>query len=265
MLKQAKKEDLHSILTYVQKQPSENLFIIGDIEDYGLDHPFQKIWYNKTNNVLDLVLLKYHSNFVLASEANSFDGFEVAQICLEHKASFINGLQKIIALIEPHLEERYEKHLCCFCQTQSKEKLLPLDSHCRKATAGDVEIIAHQLMEIAEFKSVDVNFDQRCQTVLECVLSETREAWIYEKQGRILGYCSTVCESSTSGMIGSVYTIQSARNQGIASHLVSTVVHQLIQKGKTACLFYDNPKAGNIYHRLGFESLDQWVMLKRKP
>jgi hypothetical protein len=28
------------------------------------------------------------------------------------------------------------------------------------------------------------------------------------------------------------------------------------------CLFYDNPLAGAIYHRLGFETIGRWGMMK---
>jgi predicted GNAT family acetyltransferase len=37
-----------------------------------------------------------------------------------------------------------------------------------------------------------------------------------------------------------------------------------IKKDKYLCLFYDNPKAGNIYKRLGFKDVDKWVMLSKE-
>ena len=41
-------------------------------------------------------------------------------------------------------------------------------------------------------------------------------------------------------------------------------MHDLLKEGKSLCLFYDNPKAGSIYHRLGFENIDRWTMAVEK-
>jgi predicted GNAT family acetyltransferase len=34
----------------------------------------------------------------------------------------------------------------------------------------------------------------------------------------------------------------------------------VLAEGKTLCLFYDNPKAGSIYKRLGFKDIGFWSM-----
>ena len=36
------------------------------------------------------------------------------------------------------------------------------------------------------------------------------------------------------------------------------------KKNKYLCLFYDNPKAGAIYKRLGFIDTEKWVMLDKR-
>ncbi|WP_010051286.1 hypothetical protein [Carnobacterium maltaromaticum] len=45
--------------------------------------------------------------------------------------------------------------------------------------------------------------------------------------------------------------------------MTSLVEHCHNQK-KSACLFFTNPAAGSIYHRLGFVDLDRWVLMQAK-
>jgi hypothetical protein len=45
---------------------------------------------------------------------------------------------------------------------------------------------------------------------------------------------------------------------------LSSLCRDLLGEGKTLCLFYDNPRAGSVYHRLGFETIDQWLMLIKR-
>jgi len=33
-----------------------------------------------------------------------------------------------------------------------------------------------------------------------------------------------------------------------------------LKKGKTACIFYDNPVAGNIYKRIGFKKIGHGLL-----
>ena len=35
---------------------------------------------------------------------------------------------------------------------------------------------------------------------------------------------------------------------------------ELLGEGKELCLFYDNPDAGTIYKKLGFEDIGFWIM-----
>jgi predicted GNAT family acetyltransferase len=37
----------------------------------------------------------------------------------------------------------------------------------------------------------------------------------------------------------------------------------LFATGRTACLCYDNPEAGRIYHRMGFELVGRYLILMR--
>ena len=65
-------------------------------------------------------------------------------------------------------------------------------------------------------------------------------------------------------MIIGVATSEKARKRGLASILMSYLMKEYFKKDKYLCLFYDNPKAGTIYKRLGFIDTEMWVMLNKR-
>ncbi len=86
-----------------------------------------------------------------------------------------------------------------------------------------------------------------------------------EEAGKVVSSVATTAETTKSAMVVSVATKEEARNKGYASALMMELMKEyLINKNKELCLFYDNPSAGKIYHRLGFETIGTWDMYKKK-
>ena len=86
-----------------------------------------------------------------------------------------------------------------------------------------------------------------------------------EKDGVCVSTAATVADTTKSAMVVAVATDSKARKKGYASKVMVSLMDEYINKrNKSLCLFFDNPKAGKIYHRLGFTDMDMWVMLVRK-
>lgn len=64
-----------------------------------------------------------------------------------------------------------------------------------------------------------------------------------------------------SAMIVGVATHQAFREQGLASRVMAQLCADLLHEGKSLCLFYDNPHAGVIYKRLGFQDIGSWTIV----
>lgn len=71
----------------------------------------------------------------------------------------------------------------------------------------------------------------------------------------------TTAENSKSAMVVGVATRKDCRGKGLMSQCLSKLCRDVLAEGKSLCLFYDNPKAGRVYHKLGFVSIDKWAML----
>lgn len=83
-------------------------------------------------------------------------------------------------------------------------------------------------------------------------------------EGLVIATAEATAENSQAAMIVSVATHPEYRHKGYGTAVISKLCDQLLDEGKTSCLFYDNPKAGEIYKRVGFEDIDQWTMWQFK-
>ena len=87
-----------------------------------------------------------------------------------------------------------------------------------------------------------------------------RKIVVTEDGGRIVSVTMTTVEMTVAAMIGGVFTPEPWRNRGYASAAMTRLCTELISESKQPCLFYDNPAAGAIYRRLGFEDIGPWNM-----
>ena len=90
---------------------------------------------------------------------------------------------------------------------------------------------------------------------------DTSTTLYIEENGEAISTTATTAETKTHAMIVGVATREDKRNKGYASAVMESLMEKYLnQKNKKLCLFYDNPKADIIYHRLGFVKIGTWAM-----
>jgi len=97
-------------------------------------------------------------------------------------------------------------------------------------------------------------------------LAETRvfvveEPGIGSQPSEIVSCALLNMESAGAGLIGGVFTSPTARGKGYAAACTAALSLDLQDSGKLPCLYYENPVAGRVYHRLGYQEIGQWAVL----
>ena len=94
------------------------------------------------------------------------------------------------------------------------------------------------------------------------VFVETKsDSRFLRKKSTLFDLNDVTAETTQNAMVVAVATRPNYRNKGYASLLMKTLMSIYFhEKKKSLCLFYDNPKAGAIYHRLGFVTIGTWDM-----
>ncbi len=102
-------------MTFVSKKPAENLFIIGDVEAYGFDQDFQKLWgeFNDSGELI-AVLLKWEGNYIPYAEGEyDVEGF--AKIMLaDPDMRELSGLKEIVEPLKQLIPNKLKRESTCY-------------------------------------------------------------------------------------------------------------------------------------------------------
>ena len=258
MIRKLEEKDRAAVMEYVSAEPSINLFIIGDIELVGFDKEFQEVWGSfDAKGELNGVLLRYKENFIPFYKENSFDDVGFKKIIQSFEGdTMISGKQSIIENYTNLLPGKKVKRMY-FCELTSKDLLKESDADIKTAETGDCGRIQALMETIEEFDrpGTQKEIEDRIEN------KSGRIYYMEDSSGELMTIVQTTAENSKSAMVVGVATAKGYRNRGLMSVCLSKLCADVLDENKTLCLFYDNPKAGSVYHKLGFESIDKWVMI----
>jgi len=265
MIRKLTQADQQSVLTYLYQEPQINLFIIGDIENFGFNVDFQEVYGEFDGTDYLSVLLRYKENIIYYSHNIQFNT-DWLSIIKDMKFDFISGKKALTDLLYPYFATFKEKPMY-FAEATSLDQSFKVDYSLVNVAKSKEEFgqIYDLLVRIDEFDSMK---NSQRESYIADKIRDSRSNSIQvmiKEDGACVSTAATVADTNKSAMIVAVATDITARNKGYASKVMIALMDEYINKRKKSlCLFFDNPKAGKIYHRLGFKDLDQWVMLVRK-
>ncbi|RXK17909.1 GNAT family N-acetyltransferase [Macrococcus sp. DPC7161] len=261
MIRKLTQADHENVMTLVSKKPAENLFIIGDIEIYGYDNDIQELWGEFEGSSLNAIMLRFGTNFIPYAEG-AFDALGFANLFLQHEKGIeLSGLKHIVDQLAAYIPYERIRHIDTYyaeCKTllieESTEHIEPLQP---KDYAENVEM----LRSIPEFLHSDAFTVESKEREVRDGLGRT---YVMFEDDVMVSSASSSAENSMSAMIVGVGTRPGYEKRGYATKVVYQLTKDLIEEGKSVCLFYSNEKAGRIYKRIGFEDIGMWTIYKFK-
>jgi len=260
MIRKLLEADNCKLIKFVMEEPEFNLYIIGDIENFGYNQDFLEFFGEfDENDVLIAVLVRYFSIFNLYAR-DKFDicGF-ISLIKNSDKAAMLVGKTDIVSKFDGTSLEFNKVELHHFAVLKEINPEFKVDNKfiVKKANIEDIQRIVNLRNKIEEFSSGSNNFKT---ILLNDFKAGTAHGYYVEVDGNIVAYAQTSAENSKSAMVVSVMTDKDYRKNGLASACIKVLCNDMINQGKTLCLFYKNPEAGAIYRRLGFKDIGLWSM-----
>ena len=259
MLVKASLNEKDRILSILKKKADLNLFFIADIEFFGIETDFMKVW---VNSQFTTFVLKYNSNLLVYSEDNNYDKQEIFDLIVKENIKICSFGQDTYNFLKKDIER---KGWNVRFETMAKmEKLvIPLPSiKVERAVKEDATKIVTALSKIDEFKElISGQIENRIKNTYDKIENGFCIHFIVREKGEIIANANTSAISSNSAMIGGVFTTKKYRNKGYGTAVVATLCDYLLKHNQTPVLFFENPKAASIYHRLGFVDFDKWFML----
>lgn len=260
MIRRLNKNDEETCFKLIKTRPAENLFIIGDIEAYGFEQEFQKLWgeFNENGEII-AVLLKFEENYIpFAIDSFNANGF--AEIMSNDPAfKMMSGLRDITEQIEPYLNQQLKlkrKRQTYYAKCTRLHTNIVDFSNVKKALPHNAEKLVALLNSVPEFSESTLTVERKLRELKD----GTSRSFFIESDGNIVSVASTAAENSISAMVVGVATLEGYRKKGYATKCMLNLCSQLLAEGKELCLFYDNPEAGAIYKRIGFKDIGFWMM-----
>lgn len=263
---------------YLRKEPEYNLFLLGDLENFGFDVPFQDLMaYRKpeTPDLVDSVLLRYHNHFIVYSDHDDFVVDPLLSALKYPDLDILSGKKEVIDRLQPYLQDYHFREMFLMkrpvgeCAPSapkdnagpSIQKQSGTDPTITDATRADVPELAAFIHSIEEFRNNNTTLEQRIKELTSSISESGTRYVLIRENGIIVACAGTTAENNCSAMVVGVATAPGHRGRGYATRLVSRLCtyHQIAGRDYL-CLFYDNPSAGIIYRRLGFVDAGIWVM-----
>ena len=258
MIKELTEQDRQDVLDLVSPEKEVNLFIIGDLENFGFDAPEVKFWGQADDNGrLTAVLMLFYNSLIFYS-LGAIDRDAFARIIQSQKARYLSGEKSILVPLEPaFVHSKRKDTVLCRLEKQVVAPDPDLDQRIRLATVEDLPAILDMLEKIEGFGDIEYDTDM----LRDKIAKGDGRVYLLEEDGRLVSLAQTTAENSQSAMVVGVATRQGFRQRGYATACMSRLCGDLQAEGKSLCLFYDNPEAGRIYARFGFRKIGEWIML----
>lgn len=255
--------DRQPVMEFLLPEKEYNIFIIGDIENHGFKSDFQELWGDMDDNgMLRAVLLRYMQNAIVYAPGD-YDAAACGRVIVEHpQIKTLMGKGGVIDVLtrESKLEFANARttYLARLDRLESRSPGdINTEPRVRIAAIEDVPAIVKLHSVIEEF-SYDTA-EEKAQALTRDLECASGRAYIVEEGGQVVCSALTTAENSFSALVRGVATLHSHRNRGLATTCMTALCRDLQTEGKTPCLFYDNPAAGSIYRRMGFQELGTWA------
>ncbi|MED1204038.1 GNAT family N-acetyltransferase [Heyndrickxia acidicola] len=261
MIKKLNEKLNSQVMSFLKEEPSINLFIIGDIESFGYDKDFQELWgdFSETGELRGVLLRFYDTYIPYGKPGYDSEGF-LNIIKANPNVKGISGKEEILLPFEQSMKNRFKKQLTYFseCTLESFSFQQEIEASIKEAGIEDIDRILSLRETIQEF----VPNPNAKEMMMKGIETKTARTYYIEMNHEMVACASTTAENSISAMVVGVCTHNDHRQKGYASLVVQKLAKDLLKEGKSLCLFYDNPKAGRIYHKIGFKNIGKWTMLR---
>lgn len=251
MIRRCTKDDYQILNEYLYKRKELNLFVIGDIQNFGFEDQNLEIFIDYDLEI-KTVYLRFFNNLCIVSYKMIVDLTFINELISTYSIVNINGEKDLISLI--NINEFKQKN-CLFASLN--ELSISVD------TNGVSEVGLDRVPELLKKSNEIFNTESNIEATIKELKNNSKHIYTYLLDDEIISGASSSAESEDLAMIIGVFTLEDYRRQGYALKCVYSLCEKLLNEGKTVCLFYDNPNAAKMYEKIGFKFKGYFSMLKK--
>jgi predicted GNAT family acetyltransferase len=261
--------DIPALKAFIAPEPEVNLFIYGDVTAFGLESPHVQVTaFLGEKGAFESVLLRYQDRNYVFYGRGAFDPKEIAArikkdnptlrgVCLSGKKALLDPIAPSLRPLAP------EDTMMARCdRLDPHPQSYPSFVKARTLGEGDFHALYLLLSSIAEFRSFAAETEKEATDGKKLAVARGSVLYGVYVRNELVATAASTADSPECSMVVGVATKEGYRKKGYASLAVQSLLKDRFGKGqKFVCLFYDNPEAGQIYHKFGFVDVAPYTMI----
>ncbi len=262
MIRKLTDQDRDAVLAFLYREPEMNLYLIGDIKNFGFECDGTAIYAEFRAGDYYAVMSRNLSHIVYYAIDTDFNPAWV-DMFTRYNYLFISGKASLMKAISPHLDDVYEDRLDFMKSTTfTRDPDVDYGGIEVLDNERDAELVYDLLNGIDELDSVRRKTKDEFIRYLMDNTNDNGTTVFYREDDKVVANASAVGETKKTAMVVGVATHPDYRKRGLGKKVMHYLVDYYVNhKAKTLCLYYDDPRAGALYEKYGFVHIGEWIML----
>lgn len=265
-MKKADVSDKQKILSYLEKEIANCLYIYADICKYGFDKPYLNVWYDEDNLGIRMVVMQYHNSFQIYSNRGFDDIENVKNLIIDKKPYGISARKEIVQELDKQLNDKYSSEYGVIFKGKEidKQKLKVLLDECNEeillAKSSDAEQIA-DLLCLDDEMGIIYTRDSLREEIKERIETGMGRSYIIKKDGIVIAHNATFAESSKFVIVGGLMVHPDYRDKEYFYWLDLKSSLEFQMENKDRYFFILDPKLKKLHKKLGNEIIAEYGKL----
>lgn len=261
-LRGLEREDYKDIIKLFGEELSNYYFIVEDILKNNNKENFNVYGEYDNNKLVSILLNNFNNITYYSQEDRSVELYK--ELLGKLNFSKLSGPSKFMKKFLPYLEvkEMNLSYMGVMKELKAKKQYKELEVTIIKT---EEELDMHyELLKASEeyIKFIPKNKKEYIINEIKKTSKTTDKIFCLKDRGRMMSACSTIREGEKSAIVVGVVTNPKYRNNGYGTEVLINLFQYLMNKGKYAYLFYNNPIARSVYKNMGIHEVCEWSVIE---
>ncbi len=254
--------EIEDVIHFLRKDAGFNGLIIDDLNDSGINLDYVRVFGEVENEEVQALLLIFKDKMFYTSEEDRDVHVFLENIKESHINKFV-GRKHLIEKFKTFFDIEYESDSYIMQMEVLPFSMDNEDNNIVKKiqTTEEFDKLYNLLIQIDEYSYIGHDKDNFINNQMALWNSRETRTYYLEENGEMVSTAATLAEKANSAILVGVATPPLYRKKGYASKVVSKLSRDLINEGKTIYLFFNNPDAGSIYKRIGYQPVGEWKVM----
>ena len=253
---------LQDVLSYLEEDLPNCLYMYGDIVQYGLNDPNIKVWYAEKEGKINAVIMQYFQGSHVFSKDLDYDFDEIYQKLMEIDVDRISSQRAIIEKLHEKLKDTYDVEYTCVFKLSKYRKMDPRVV-IEKATVKDADAIA-ELMVSHELYARSYKKEDLAKELANRIETGIGRSYIIRDGDRIVAHDAVNLETPTYAVEGLALVHDDYRNTLYGAFLDSFMINDLGKEGKELYCMIVEGRRLDAFVRMGNQPLAENGKLFKK-